>query len=1513
MPYNIQTTSDSAQRTFDQTGSGYMGGDNIGLGVATYMGHSPRLTLTSWGSMEQQEIQTELDQQEGPDLEEEIGRTGVDPERAKSLSDVEIPNFKEQEEAERLRTKNMEVGEWRSQAGESTDADDGTLNQSNSTLNAPPTNTRRGARSTSEIPSYLPPVVLFDTPRIKKDPTEGEDIDPVSDTESVRENQVKDGQLYFNPKATGINARDQTWMQECRQWSDGPVYPYVMETKIQAQTANEAAKRWNEAADTFSVLSRTATWGTRRRSELSIADMDSINHGSFLKRLLFKTDKEFKIEREKRSNLLIDSITNMVRKKRDSSKPKRNRSGKECRGRPEAGPVIKQEGRGNLAPPSGPISARRRGSSSPRLNTNVGGSSISGWSHGGSGSVSATASSPKQTSGFHFGAAIRRARRGSNLQHDPSKDGIYAMWKQTGGPPVAKLGATPFDSDMRPLDFSDTKAGDYSDADGEDDDEEEPADDGEMMDFDQNTPITPNFAGFQEHVIGLYPLIERTYLVDRIAHQQVVRYKALLQWRVKHQGSIASQNCPAGLHCIALGGSPTPLEPKNQHRDSDASNAGAQGLVDVSNGDSNPEGALAAESFPPGVPTPPAQTLPAEFECQLCFRVKKFQKPLDWTKHVHEDVQPFTCTYANCKEPKSFRRKADWVRHENERHRRLSWWTCTRDDCQHKCYRKDNFLQHLVREHKIPEPKQKTKATAKKARNSDEAIWVLIRNCHHETTAKPQDEPCKFCGKVLNSWKKLTVHLAKHMELISLSVLRLVEQQSVNADTIISPVEPMPVRQAPDTPVDNTDRRLSNGSIPYSSLSPSISPHVHAMPQFSSPFYPQASPSIPEMPQFLGVMHNQNMGYNTTTTGQDVSQRVVSPSDNGIEGLNSSQRYNNLSLEYNKGSSVANPSGKDSQAQDKTNLESSYQASTSTEQTDVSLMDYEIDHSDDDLGPPSVDGTEYADAHSEERLTDPRNYFRKLETLEREIYETSSICVCKRDLTVKTNIAPAHGGRHVPPLSWTDKSLQKSIESLMEKLQSHLLQCLLDCHNTIQRSSHNIQKMQAASFCGGYFSVLVQTSDRPEVANLFRIDVDKIMKLYNNLEATLKALGSLGPRTVDKFVSNKNGLDAFLIDSVKNINIACEDILNGIGLQRSANSTPIHLWCRTTQIVDFAIMCYAGAHIERFDIKFLNTDISCFRFSNSGLYYDNYQAGSSVMELYAAFSYSDAIEEQSDLNWPPFILQRRRLQCLDKLLGGMEVWVFHQSQYDTQDDTRLYLSTDIETLTDIWGPLWKNLRKSNPGQIERLDIGNGSIVPWASHPNLNSPDIHLGEVYCHWIPIKNWNSKEIEDHQKGLERKYFQDTDRLLIGAKKHGLLVNRECILTVACLRDIKSALHDECALQRPGTDRPRRYTDSYALQVQGSVVSALSGAAMVTYKRRKGQNMKDTLVERWRNIRNRNPGELEAFYGIEVSLCTQNARRRRLLELLNSTTMRKYLKGMCEKAFKLERTNFFNYRRSF
>lgn len=140
--------------------------------------------------------------------------------------------------------------------------------------------------------------------------------------------------------------------------------------------------------------------------------------------------------------------------------------------------------------------------------------------------------------------------------------------------------------------------------------------------------------------------------------------------------------------------------------------------------------------------------------------------------------QPFTCTFPNCGEPKSFKRKADWVRHESERHRHLESWKCDVPECQHVCYRKDNFVQHLVREHRYPEPRVRLGRAASRgssnANDDSDIVAHLVEKCRFESSQQPTDEPCRFCGNLCNSWKKLTVHLAKHMEQISMPILELI-------------------------------------------------------------------------------------------------------------------------------------------------------------------------------------------------------------------------------------------------------------------------------------------------------------------------------------------------------------------------------------------------------------------------------------------------------------------------------------------------------------------------------------------------------------------------------------------------------------------------------------------------------------------------------------------------------------------------------------------------------------------
>jgi len=360
-------------------------------------------------------------------------------------------------------------------------------------------------------------------------------------------------------------------------------------------------------------------------------------------------------------------------------------------------------------------------------------------------------------------------------------------------------------------------------------------------------PIIPSHEGFRTHASQLNPRLA-DFMVERITQEQMRRYKRLLEFRVKHLNAVRNQNCSSGKFCTHLGGEATQLPPRAGNKDSDAPFIGFQITAPGSSdddGESGPEGTVISAQFPSGVPLPPVKRLPAEFECPLCFKVKKFYKPSDWTKHVHEDVQPFTCTFPGCGDAKSFKRKADWVRHENERHRQLENWTCNISDCNHTCYRKDNFVQHLVREHKIAEPRQRSGRSGNKdlvtsgdpgktsqhsmpnsfTKPGSDEIWAIVERCHQDTIKQPKDEPCRFCGNICTSWKKLTVHLAKHMEQISMPILPLVEQKLLNADSVISPVmEMLETRKLCVTPSQSPVEKNPSRYHPNSSYAPGIDP-----------------------------------------------------------------------------------------------------------------------------------------------------------------------------------------------------------------------------------------------------------------------------------------------------------------------------------------------------------------------------------------------------------------------------------------------------------------------------------------------------------------------------------------------------------------------------------------------------------------------------------------------------------------------------------------------------------------
>ncbi|KAI4113786.1 MAG: hypothetical protein LQ345_005314, partial [Seirophora villosa] len=791
------------------------------------------------------------------------GRVGMGPPERLHLGDTEIPNLKEQTETQNIASKIADVEDWLAHSETGSDA--------GGNLSPPPrpraTGRRRAKSAGERTLTYENLMHLGNAPPsaadmhipgpglVIKEESGEEDWDMEDEDEDEEEADSDDGLPETPPAVVGVE-ESTSYVPEAaardRCASPPPLYrahlwhdPLCDSTdpgpgvKMQPITSNDAITRFGQRANELETLSRAATWGTRRLSE---SDLEGLFH-----RLSFRDTDEGKEKRDRRGSF-FEAAAAIILPKRTQSIRRRKESevNKQQPRRPSVADHKKMESTGSRKESLVVPSPKRKPSlgkrpKSPKVDTGSAMAAMAGQMAAvgaGQGGPATATGTPSPTSAWKN--VMKRNRSPSDILPNRSSGNLADLWTKHGGPPMPALAAPAASSPK------DEKAMPTNEVAGLDEDEEDEAieDKGVTIDLSIRTdPITPTMEGFRSNLRQLNPRLPH-FLVERIAQEQLRRYKKLIEFKVKHAQALATGKCASGKHCLELGGEATYLPSKSSSREAaDLPQTGfAIAGIGQSDDDANAlaEGVVTPAQFPPGVPMPPAKRLPAEFECSLCFKVKKFQKPSDWSKHVHEDVQPFTCTFQSCAEPKSFKRKADWVRHENERHRQLEWWMCNMRDCNHRCYRKDNFVQHLVREHKLPEPKVKTSKTGKpavrgpssqKARakgelddSADELdqVWRLVDECRHETPKDPKDESCKFCGNVCNSWKKLTVHLAKHMEQISMPVLSIAKAKAVTPETIISPIEQRASQNISNSPVGQTPFP-QHPSI-QSSMHPSVSP-----------------------------------------------------------------------------------------------------------------------------------------------------------------------------------------------------------------------------------------------------------------------------------------------------------------------------------------------------------------------------------------------------------------------------------------------------------------------------------------------------------------------------------------------------------------------------------------------------------------------------------------------------------------------------------------------------------------
>ena len=590
-------------------------------------------------------------------------------------------------------------------------------------------------------------------------------------------------------------------------WEDPTTGP-IVNTISQPNSSNAAAYKFNQEAAKWETSSRAATWGTRRR--LSESEVTSIVDGSQIRHLSLSQRG-----RERTSSFLSKARGIFPRRSSNNIKEEPSAEGKESAHTGHAH-------RSSI----GSIKAAQRVPSwgKPKSPSNSTGSALLAMTGqlaavGRGNSVAQEVDAVKSSRPLQ---ALKKQRSKSDVSKNAkSPGGLADLMTRHGGPPIPTLASPMHERESilaaQIIDNEDAPADD------DDDDTEEV---GIKMDLEiRAEDILPTLDGFRDHARKLNPRLA-PYLLDRVAHEQIRRYKKLVETKVKHTRSVqVAKKCSAGKFCFELGGDAIRLAPRVSSRDPDTTLTQFQisSLADEEADESGfTDGIVTPALFPTGIPLPPVPRLPAELECNLCFKVKKFQKPSDWTKHVHEDVQPFSCTFPNCAESKSFKRKADWVRHENERHRHLEWWRCSVQECNHICYRKDNFVQHLVREHKMTEPKIKRGSGSSKNKpvnanfGEDGEVWRLVDECRFETDKKARDEACPFCGNVCSTFKKLSVHMGKHMEQIAMPVLQLVNMREVSPDTIISPVEQPQMVSSSFTAVPGTVHNVDASNLsPY--------------------------------------------------------------------------------------------------------------------------------------------------------------------------------------------------------------------------------------------------------------------------------------------------------------------------------------------------------------------------------------------------------------------------------------------------------------------------------------------------------------------------------------------------------------------------------------------------------------------------------------------------------------------------------------------------------------------------
>ena len=550
-------------------------------------------------------------------------------------------------------------------------------------------------------------------------------------------------------------------------------------------------------------------------------------------------------------------------------------------------------------------------------------------------------------------------------------------------------------------------------------------------------------------------------------------------------------------------------------------------------------------------------------------------------------------------------------------------------------------------------------------------------------------------------------------------------------------------------------------------------------------------------------------------------------------------------------------------------------------------------------------------------LQDPTKYQNQLNKIRLTIYELSLLGIMRRSSNnMKVLGAPcaeSFNGLQLgnSPLSiFQDEKYFPDHPNLFNDLQINkklpkLLTQMLQARDIFCRACLSLAILQNAHFIQNRLSILVSDT-RPLVISLLPL----YPKSIANLALTFSALVDVCLDSPPVVVSP---------DMIVQATACCNALLESIKLSRpSSSSKPGAYWLRTAYIIDLAIILYTAGHL--------------------GCTSDNFDAMGEYSGVPLSGDFPLLCQDMISL---------RSLCCLNPFLKGRKAWVFYTPDTTSNKDNltsevpeEFYLSTDIVTFSDVWGPAWAVLSEDKSSVIQ-YTVGNGSIIPWKTE---TSPQSESAERLCHWVPFNLMrDDQEIklseDDNADFMEYEVESDSDYYSTSSRssEYGFEVSGDTQNTDALYSSIEQKLRwaayaranplpransvalliggkadlqlSECRCHRRrfrrrlveshcihplGTHKHLSYVDSRSVGVSAAY-QGIGIKADMTIKS-EHRYFKEVLLERWEHYTElRHPKYLQYLGGVTVSLCTMNAKRCSILALLSSSSIRRLLDPFC------------------